>query len=142
MVPGKSNRRRFLGELHFHCFSRLPALLYLHTRYKRCIFIWMVICYVIAYNITWKCFKLFFFCTLPASRYPACSRVGRGSLVDFALLPTPLSTFRQILQALRVDWRNSTRRFVSTQGRCVCGSDAYSKKWNIWYFNFFTLVSR
>ena len=42
--------------------------------------------------------------------YPADSKIGRGNLVLRYFVPT----FRWILEALRVEWRNSTSRFDST----------------------------
>ena len=45
--------------------------------------------------------------------YPVYNRVGRGNLIlrhSVHLFPT----FRRILEALRVEWRNSSLRFSST----------------------------
>ena len=48
--------------------------------------------------------------------FPAHSKVGRGNLV---LRHSPFPTFRRILEALRVEWLNSTQRFALAVTLCA-----------------------
>ena len=59
--------------------------------------------------------------------YPAHSRVGRENLV----LRHSVPTFRPVLEALRVEWRNSTSRFERFLGKkeLVCLSRAFISAW-------------
>ena len=53
------------------------------------------------------------FCGYKFTMYPAHIRVGRGNLVIRHFFPI----LHQILEALRVEWRNSTSRYVLTPER-------------------------